>query len=68
MSSIRALAPALDALRRDNIFLGTSSWKYEGWLGDLYVNNRLEGNALGTIAAILELLGDTSAFKGSTLM
>jgi uncharacterized protein YecE (DUF72 family) len=31
-----ALKPRLDALARNNIFLGTSSWKYEGWLGQLY--------------------------------
>lgn len=40
MPSTRALAPALEALRHDNIYVGTSSWKYEGWLGDLYDADR----------------------------
>lgn len=40
MPSTHALAPALEALRRQNIHLGTSSWKYEGWLGDLYSPDR----------------------------
>jgi uncharacterized protein YecE (DUF72 family) len=30
------LAPKLRALADQGIFLGTSSWKYEGWLGSVY--------------------------------
>ncbi|MEX2260664.1 MAG: DUF72 domain-containing protein [Bryobacteraceae bacterium] len=32
----RALAPPLRRLADRNIFVGTSSWKYEGWLGLIY--------------------------------
>ena len=31
-----SLAPKLQALAQDGIYLGTSSWKYEGWLGSIY--------------------------------
>ena len=35
------LATATHALARDNrLFLGTSSWKYEGWLGQIYDDQR----------------------------
>lgn len=34
------LAPKLAALARENIFIGTSSWKYEGWLDQLYSRER----------------------------
>jgi uncharacterized protein YecE (DUF72 family) len=35
-----SLAQRLSALRDDNIWLGTSSWKYEGWLGQIYTRER----------------------------
>ena len=36
-----ALARATDHLARDaNLYLGTSSWKYEGWLGQIYDGQR----------------------------
>jgi uncharacterized protein YecE (DUF72 family) len=31
-----------ERLARHNVFLGTSSWKYQGWLGDLYDPARYE--------------------------
>lgn len=31
-----ALAPKLRALAEKGLFFGTSSWKYEGWLGSIY--------------------------------
>jgi uncharacterized protein YecE (DUF72 family) len=34
------LATKLARLRDDGIFIGTSSWKYEGWLGQLYTPDR----------------------------
>ncbi|HML17200.1 MAG TPA: DUF72 domain-containing protein [Bryobacteraceae bacterium] len=34
------LAAALGALARQNIFIGTSSWKYEGWLDQIYTRER----------------------------
>jgi uncharacterized protein YecE (DUF72 family) len=36
----RALASALARLAAENIFIGTSSWKYEGWLGQVYTRER----------------------------
>lgn len=36
------LRAALSGPRRKNVLLGTSSWKYEGWLGQLYSPERYE--------------------------
>jgi uncharacterized protein YecE (DUF72 family) len=35
-----ALAARLDALAREHIYIGGSSWKYEGWLGQVYSRER----------------------------
>jgi len=37
-----AMSPKLKRLVEENIFIGTSSWKYEGWLGRLYSPERYE--------------------------
>jgi uncharacterized protein YecE (DUF72 family) len=34
------LAPALRALADRGVYFGTSSWKYEGWLGSIYTQER----------------------------
>lgn len=34
------LKSRLSALASQNIFIGTSSWKYEGWLGQIYTRDR----------------------------
>jgi uncharacterized protein YecE (DUF72 family) len=34
------LAPKLCALASEGIYFGTSSWKYEGWLGSIYSEDR----------------------------
>ena len=34
------LRAKLAALASENIFIGTSSWKYEGWIGQIYSRNR----------------------------
>ncbi len=34
------LAPRLRALADQGVLIGTSSWKYEGWLGELYTPER----------------------------
>ena len=34
------LAEKLDALARRNVFFGGSSWKYDGWLGQIYTRER----------------------------
>jgi uncharacterized protein YecE (DUF72 family) len=56
-----ALGARLRALAQENIWIGTSSWKYEGWLGQMreerraayiFVNNRPEGDAPETIRAV----------------
>ncbi len=36
----RALAERLTALAQKGIWIGTSSWKYEGWLGQIYSRDR----------------------------
>ncbi len=35
-----ALAARLRGLARENIYIGGSSWKYEGWLGQVYTRER----------------------------
>ncbi len=35
-----ALRARLRALTHDNIWIGTSSWKYDGWLGQIYTPDR----------------------------
>ncbi|MBL8213342.1 MAG: DUF72 domain-containing protein [Bryobacterales bacterium] len=35
-----ALAPKLARLAEQGIYIGTSSWKYEGWLGQIYSRER----------------------------
>ncbi|MDX1981026.1 MAG: DUF72 domain-containing protein [Bryobacteraceae bacterium] len=34
------LAPKLQSLARENIFIGASSWKYEGWFDQIYTRER----------------------------
>jgi len=34
------LSAKLAALASENIFIGTSSWKYEGWIGQIYSRDR----------------------------
>src|SRR5436305_4352944 len=34
------LAPALRSLAERGVYFGTSSWKYEGWLGSIYSEDR----------------------------
>ena len=34
------LSAKLASLASENIFIGTSSWKYEGWIGQVYSRNR----------------------------
>jgi len=36
----QALARRLAALAKDNIWIGTSSWKYDGWLDQIYTTER----------------------------
>ena len=35
-----ALAAKLASLASENVFIGTSSWKYEGWIGQIYSRSR----------------------------
>ena len=34
------LAPRLRLLAQEGLYFGTSSWKYEGWLGSIYQESR----------------------------
>jgi uncharacterized protein YecE (DUF72 family) len=34
------LRDRLSALSQENVFIGTSSWKYEGWMGQIYSRDR----------------------------
>ena len=36
------LAPKLRALADRGEFIGTSSWKYPGWIGDIYTTAKYE--------------------------
>ncbi|MEM7145137.1 MAG: DUF72 domain-containing protein [Verrucomicrobiota bacterium] len=36
----RSLTPTLASLADQNVYLGTSSWKYPGWIGQLYTEDR----------------------------
>lgn len=36
----KRLAPALRSLANNGVCLGTSSWKYEGWIGSIYSRDR----------------------------
>jgi uncharacterized protein YecE (DUF72 family) len=36
------LAPRLRALANEGVYFGTSSWKYEGWLGSIYTEERYQ--------------------------
>jgi uncharacterized protein YecE (DUF72 family) len=36
------LAPKLRALASKGVYFGTSSWKYEGWLGSIYSEDRYQ--------------------------
>ena len=40
MLDARTIKPSLDALAQAGIFMGTSSWKYPGWMGQLYTAER----------------------------
>ncbi len=37
---LNRLAAGIQSLATRNVFLGTSSWKYTGWLGRIYSNSR----------------------------
>ena len=41
-SQAARLAPRLRALADDGIYVGTSSWKYPGWLGSIYSPDRYQ--------------------------
>ena len=40
MIDFSSLKTALDRLASEDIFVGTSSWKYPGWIGQLYQPER----------------------------
>jgi uncharacterized protein YecE (DUF72 family) len=36
------LAPRMAELAKRGVFIGTSSWKYQGWIGSIYTQERYE--------------------------
>lgn len=42
MPAIDSLRPVLAGLAAEGVFIGTSSWKYPGWLGQLYSPERYQ--------------------------
>jgi uncharacterized protein YecE (DUF72 family) len=71
----RALADRLSALAHENIWIGTSSWKYEGWLDQIYTrdryksrgrfsNKRFEQECLAEFAEVFPIVcGDFSFYQ-----
>ena len=69
------LAKKLDELRQSEIFIGTSSWKYEGWLDQIYTrdryktrgrfsNKRFEQECLAEYAEVFPIVcGDFSFYQ-----
>ena len=56
----RALAERLTALAQQDIWIGTSSWKYEGWLGQIYSRDfKLVDQSDMIVSLIPELPGGT---------
>ena len=39
-AAVRPLAEKLGSLAARQVYIGTSSWKYEGWLGQVYTPER----------------------------
>jgi len=67
------LGPKLHALAERNIFFGTSSWKYEGWIGSIYSRDRyltrgkfsqkrFEGECLREYAETFPVVGGDFSF------
>ncbi len=42
MIDLRTIKPSLERLARAGVFVGTSSWKYPGWINQLYTADRYE--------------------------
>jgi uncharacterized protein YecE (DUF72 family) len=72
-SQAARLAPRLRALATQGIYFGTSSWKYEGWLGSIYAPQRyavrgrfshrkFEDECLGEYAATFPVAGGDFSF------
>ena len=40
LAQAKRLRPRLRALASDGVYFGTSSWKYDGWLGSIYSPDR----------------------------
>ena len=71
-----SLAPKLRALAERGVFLGTSSWKYEGWLGSLYdpalyqtrgkfSARKFQAECLGEYARVFPIAGGAFTFYQS---
>jgi len=73
MQQAARLAPALRSLARQGVCFGTSSWKYEGWLGSIYSPERyltrkkfskrkFEAECIREYAAIFPTVGGDFSF------
>ena len=71
--SLEALKSRVAALAANGVFIGTSSWKYEGWLGQLYTpsryeyrgkvaKTRFERNCLGEYASVFKTVSVDAAY------
>jgi hypothetical protein len=67
------LAPKLRALADQGVYFGTSSWKYEGWVGSIYTADRyltrgkfstkkFEAECLAEYAATFPVVGGDFSF------
>ena len=62
------LAPRLRSLAQQNIFIGTSSWKYPGWIGEIYSpsryknQKRFEADCLTEYAEVFPIVCGDFAF------
>jgi uncharacterized protein YecE (DUF72 family) len=71
--SFHALRPVLSRLAAEGAFIGTSSWKYPGWLGQLYSeeryltrnkfsNAKFEAGCLAEYAEVFSTVGVDAAY------
>jgi hypothetical protein len=59
------LAPKLHALADRGVYFGTSSWKYDGWIGSIYREDRyLERQVRGKLPSLLPTGGHIPEFHG----
>ena len=58
------LALKLRSLADQGVFIGTSSWKYPGWMGDVYTQSRYETRVGVFVMIIRDLRQDHRELGG----